>query len=557
MYTLAGEKSPKTPPGADAAERGKCRDAWNTWWKGTEGAGILDEFRKRTLNEGDREKCLELIGRLSDEAFKVREKATDDLRAMGVSIVPLLRQSSNDDDPEVARRIRDCLEELDKDKTGTLPANLPRLVAVRKPEGAAEALMRFVPFAEDEFTRSEIQVAINAVAYVDGKPDPVLARHLDDKSPFRRAAAAVALCQGPLGNNLPAVKKLLEDKDLNVRMQTALSLAGARQREAVPVLIALVQELPEGKAFAVDEYLTRLAADKKPAGLPEGDGQRAKRRELWEAWWKEKGDQVTLVDRNPPVIGDRFLGYTLLVQPQNQQVQELGVDGKVRWTIGGLQNPTDARMLHGDRVLIVENGLQMVTERNLRGDILWKKQVQNIWPFSAQRLANGNTLVVGNNGIVEVDRGGKDVFTYNRPMNDIMSAGKTRMGQYVLVTRQQVITLDNAGKEVKNFNLNQNQNQTQVQTNANDILPNGNVVLAVNAFNGAAWTQKIMEYDTTGKVVWEAGVVQATSVSRLHNGNTLVTAQNVWPGRVIELDRKGQVVKDIAVQLYASRAYRR
>jgi hypothetical protein len=134
-----------------------------------------------------------------------------------------------------------------------------------------------------------------------------------------------------------------------------------------------------------------------------------------------------------------------------------------------------------------------------------------------------------------------------------MSAGKTRMGQYVFVTRQQVITLDNAGKEVKNFNLNQN----QVQTNANDVLPNGNVVIAGNMIVGGVWTQKVTEYDTTGKVVWEAGVMQPTSVQRLHNGNTLVTTQNVWPGHVVELDRKGQVVKDIAVQLYASRAYRR
>jgi HEAT repeat protein len=553
LYSLAGEKAPKTPPGADADTRGKCRDAWKTWWDGIEDAAVLEEFRKRTLNEGDREKCLELIGKLGDDAFKVRAKATDDLRAMGVGIVPLLRQFANDDDPEVGRRVRDCLEELDKDKTATLPANLPRLVAVRKPAGAAEALIRFVPFAEDDFTRTEIQNAMNLVAYMDGKPDPVLARHLDDKSPHRRAAAAVALCQGPLGDNLAAVKKLLDDKDPYVRMQTALSLAGARHREAVPVLIALVEELPEGKAYSVDDYLTRLAGDKKPAGLPEGDAQRAKRREMWDAWWKEKGDQVTLVDRNPPLLAERFLGYTLMVQPQNQQVQELGADGKVRWTIAGLQNPTDAHMLRGERVLIVENGSQTVSERNLRGDVLWKKQVQNIWPFSAQRLSNGNTLVVGNNGIVEVDRSGKEVFTFNRQFNDIMSAGKTRMGQYVFVTRQQVITLDNAGKEVKNLNLN----QTQIHSNCNDVLPNGNVLVVGSAIVGGVWTQKAMEFDTTGKVVWEAPVVQPIAVARLPNGNTVVTAQNAWPGHVTELDRKGQVVKDIALQLYASRAYRR
>ena len=56
LYNLAGDKAPKVTPGTDAASRGKCRDAWKTWWDGTEGVGLLDEFKKRTLNDGDREK---------------------------------------------------------------------------------------------------------------------------------------------------------------------------------------------------------------------------------------------------------------------------------------------------------------------------------------------------------------------------------------------------------------------------------------------------------------------------------------------------------------------
>src|SRR5205085_639285 len=156
------------------------------------------------------------------------------------------------------------------------------------------------------------------------------------------------------------------------------------------------------------------------------------------------------------------------IEPQNQQVEEVGADGKVRWTITGLSNPIDARVLPGERVLITEQGTQTVSERNLRGDVLWKKQVQNFWPIGGERLANGNTLIAG------------------------------------------------------------------------------------NVFTGAAWVQKVTEHDTTGKVVWEATVQAPGAVSRLTNGNTLVTTQQ-WPGRVYELDRKGQIVKEMACQLYASR----
>jgi HEAT repeat protein len=549
LCNLAGDKAPKEPPGTDASSRAKCRDAWKAWWDSTEGPGILDEFRKRTLAEGDREKVIGLIASLNDDSFKVREKATDDLKTMGVSIVPLLRQAANDEDPETARRIRDCLEELDKDKSATLSSNLPRLVAVRRPPGAADALLGFVPFAEDEFTRAEIQSALNAVAIVDGKLDPVIAPRLEDKSPFRRAAAAVALCQAPLGSNLAAVRKLLEDKDLGVRMQTALSLAGARYRDAVPVLIALVQELPEGKSSPVEEYLVRLAADKLPAGLPEGENQRAKRREIWEAWWKERGERVALVDRNPPALAQHYLGYTLLVEMQNGQqmgqVSELGVDGKVRWTIAGLNQPMDAQMLPGERVLITESATQMVTERNLRGDILWKKQV-NSWPISAQRLPGGTTLIVCRNLIVEVDRGGKEIFTFNRPNNDIMNASKTRNGEYVYLSQQmqQACVVNNAGKEVKTYRVE------QLMTNGNDILPNGNVVLAQQ------WQNRVVEVDPTGKKLWEAQIAQPMSATRLPNGNTLVSSQQ-WPPKVYELDHKGQVVKELTTQQMVQRARRR
>ncbi len=99
---------------------------------------------------------------------------------------------------------------------------------MRKPTGAAEALLGYVPFTDDDFGREEIQNALNAVAYTDGKPDKAILPFLTDKSAYRRAAAAVALCQGSLGDNLDAVRKLLKDEDANVRMpQAALLLASA------------------------------------------------------------------------------------------------------------------------------------------------------------------------------------------------------------------------------------------------------------------------------------------------------------------------------------------
>jgi len=84
---------------------------------------------------------------------------------------------------------------LDKDKMPPLSPVAPRLVALRQPPGAAEALLAFLPSAEDEAIVGEVQATLAAVAMHDGKPEPALVQALDDKQPLRRAVAAAALWQ--------------------------------------------------------------------------------------------------------------------------------------------------------------------------------------------------------------------------------------------------------------------------------------------------------------------------------------------------------------------------
>ena len=84
----------------------------------------------------------------------------------------------------------------------------------------------------------------------------------------------------------------------------------------------------------------------------------------------------------------------------------MGPDGKPRWTLTGLQGPSDAQVLANQHVLVAEQG--RVTERDLSGNVLWK--LEGIQPLSVQRLANGNTFIPCNGLLVEVDRAGKDIL---------------------------------------------------------------------------------------------------------------------------------------------------
>jgi HEAT repeat protein len=551
LADLAGDQAPKAPLGSDPLSRQKCRDSWATWWLGSEDADrLLGELRKRTLTEEVRQKGEALIKQLGDGDFPVREKAEADIRAMGALVLPLLRQAVQHGDLEVRRRARACLADMERDRSLPLPALVPRLVALRKPAGAAEALLDYTPYADDETILGEVQIALNSVAFKDGKPDPAVVRGLTDPLAARRAAAAEALCLGGDREHLSAIHKLLRDSEPAVRLKAALALAGIHEREAVPTLIDLVGELPSAQSAPAEEYLQRVALDRGPANLPAGDGDRGqnrqKRHDAWATWWKANGDRVTLVDRYPPANAERFHGYTLLVLANTGQVMELGADHKVRWQINGLLNPRDVQVIGPDRILVAEYNGQRVTERNRQGEILWQKQLAGTWPLAVQRLRNGHLFITCQNKLVEVDRGGHEVLSINRPNNDVVMARKMRDGQIILVSTHRICSrLDGTGKELKSFPL-----QMVWQHNGVDVLPNGHVLVP------AQWMNRVMEYDAEGKIVFDAAVNQPTAACRMANGHVLVAPQQ-WPSKVVELDPSGKQVSEYTTANYVFRIRQR
>src|SRR5262249_129480 len=161
----------------------------------------------------------------------------------------------------------------------------------------------------------------------------------------------------------------------------------------------------------------------------------------WDKWWNAHKAQVVMVDRFTPEIRRRFLGYTLLIQSNNNQIVELDQKRQVRWTMTGLMSPWDAHFINNNRILVAEYNGQKVTERNLKGDILWSKQL-NFYPMQAERLKNGQTFIVGQNVLLTVDRSGREVSRIERP-HDIRSARRLPNGQIVVVTsNRQILRLD-------------------------------------------------------------------------------------------------------------------
>ena len=537
LREMAGDLAPKAALTDDDIGRVKARDEWARWWLGTEGPGLLDEIKRRTLTDADINSADKLIENLGDDSFETRQKAEEAIKKLGARVVPLLKRATTTD-PEVRSRIQKCLVAIETDKSTPLSPVTFRLIALRRPAGA-------IPFADDETLQEEVQIAVNALAFPGGRVAPALAKALDDKVANRRGVAGVALCSGPLVETMPLVRRALADKDDAVRLKVALALAAVREPAAVPALISLVADLKGEDASSAEDFLLRVARDAPPAELPEGEANRKKRGEAWQKWWAANKDKVVVNDRLPPTNRERFLGYTLLVQMNNGQVVEWDKDRKPRWTLTGLLQPWDAQILPGNRVLVTEYGGMRVTERNLKNEILWTATV-GAYPHSADRLANGRTFVTCRNMLLEFDRASRQVFKYDRPANDILSARRLANGHIVMVTaNRQVIRLDRNGKEIKSVMI------PAIYTYQNEILDNGNVLIPMGHQGFVA------EYDTTGKEVWRATVAQAIHAYRLPNGNTLVASQ-IWPNRVYEVDKKGRQIADHQVNgQYVYRVKRR
>jgi hypothetical protein len=513
---------------------------------GTDGPALLDFFRQHTPADTDRDKVGALIAALGDDSYRVREHASAELVALGAAAAPLLRDALKDPDVEIARRAEKCLQLIEPYPVATVAAAAARLLALRRPAGTAGALVRYLPYAEDDAVADAVRAALATVARHDGRPDPALVAALEDRVPGRRAAAVGALVRSAPEAERGPLRKYLRDPDPALRLEAALAFLDVHDREAVPVLIDLLAELSPERGWRIEDVLWRLAGDDTPAVSLGADAAARRRcRDAWLAWWRKHGERVDLARLD----GERRqLGYTLVVELNRGfagRVLELDARGKPRWQIENLQYPIDAEVVGNDRVLIAEYRARKVTERDFEGDVKWEKTVPGILQ-GVQRLPNGNTFIVTRHQLLEVDREGREVASILRPSHDVMAARKLRNGDIVLLTLAGLcLRVNRDGKELAQFTAG----ASYVMGTNFDVLPNGRVLVPQYT------ADRVVEFDRDGQKVWEVETAHPNSVVRLPNGNTLVGS--MMNQRAVEVDRNGKEVWEYKAEGRLMRVRRR
>lgn len=534
LIGLAGEWAVSGPAGNDLMARRLRRDVWAAWWKNTDGAMLLEEFRSRILPEEERERLGGLIARLGDASGDVRDAAVNDLIAAGKGAAPLLRRAVSENHPQVSPLAARALESIEKDSPSPLPSAAPRLLALRRPEGTVETLVGYLPFCESNEAGEAILDILAAVGCPGGQADPALVKALADRSAVRRAGAVVALCKGRATPHLPAVRKLLDDRDPMVQLRAAQGLAALGDKEAVPVLIGLLRKLPLEVVWDVEDYLGRLAGDKAPTEAVSADpASRGRVADAWGQWWKEN-EKAT--DLNRLDLNNRELGLSLVVENWNPalgkgRILEVDGAGKIRWEIKDLQWPNDAQLLRGGNVLIVEQQ-NRVSERDRSGKVVG---LDRHYPsvFHVERLRDGTTFVACRNQLLLVDAKGGSIFTHAYTLNSILAARRFRDGSIAYVSYSgHYVRLDRTGKQVKSFNLT----WVNYSPNGAEILTGDRVVVSDSRSN------KVVEFNPDGKITWECPIMFPLTPTALASGNLLVAGNSNQA--IFEIDRKGKIVKE-------------
>jgi HEAT repeat protein len=520
--SLPRQDPPPVPPRPDLSKLRQALDA-------DDNAAVLAYFRKLPLSDKDRAAIRTLIARLGDESFAVRERAAREVLDWGPRAAASLRRAARSSDPETAARARDCLGKI---LAGSVSAQLVEAVhrlENRPPAGTAAVLLDCVPDAEDESLADALQSAIAVLAIRDGKADEVLIKALTDPLPERRAAAGLALCQPATKAHREAVSKLLGDPDPEVRRRVALALVDVGEKTALPVLIDLLGELPPEEAWPIADLLAAVAGARAPAVAPGQDAQgRDRCRAAWSAWWRTHGAEAILVSTRLPPRGPTLLVYLDAGSQEGNGVAEVGPDQALRWRTEGLEYPLYAEPLSEDRFLVAEFKGERISERNSSGEVLWSKEL-NRPVLSAQRLPNGHTFVVYRNGVAELDRDGKEVSSFRRPVRDLVAARRLPSGEAVLLTdRGDCVFVDAAGREMGRFATG----ARQVLGAGFEALPNRCVV--VPHFS----EDKVVEYGPAAEVLWQTTVRKPTGVQRLSGGRTLVVSTET--SEVVEIDRFGK-----------------
>lgn len=495
-----------------------------------DGPSLLRFFRNRILNDTPPETIQLWIKQLGAEEFAVRQQASSHLVQVGLAARNLLSNAVRNPDVEVRRRAIQCLKQIDEANGPSFLAAAVKLLGHLRPEGSLDVLLDFAPITNEEMVLDEVGPALASIARENELFRRELLGALSAPEPIRRAVAGEALWLIELDESKTHARKLLADKDPRVRTRLAYQMLASNEKEAIPILVGLMGELPPDQLWRIEDTLFRIARETSPeATVGTTLASRKQAQEEWKAWWAKHGEGLDLEKINSPM---KMQGFTLIAERKspNGSIVEVDARGAVRWqfqTTG--RSPVSAEVLPNQRVLVADYYEKSIKEYDTKGKVHWSKTLP-AYVLHAERLPNGHTFVATNNQLIQVNAEGKEVISVRTP-GLIRAADRLPNGHFAVIdSTGNYSRITPAGKTVASFPAD----RVYSIGSSIEVLPQGNTIVP------GYYTSQVTEFNSRGKVVWQVNIPRPSCVKRLSNGNTLIGSRT--GPTVMEVNREGKVV---------------
>ena len=519
----------------------------------TDGPSLLRELERRSAGETDQKRVDRLIHQLGSDAFHDREAATHSLVGIGLNCLPRLREALNKtEDYEVAGRLKSIMEKIDRSWNPAILRALVRNLVRSQPQGAMEALLRFLPAVAGLELEEEVWFGLDDLACRDNKLPTAILDGLRDSSPTRRAACAYLVARRGQPDQRRAVYPLLADADPSVCLRAAQGLLAAGDWTAVPALVNLLRECSIEISWQAEELLRWAAGKTSPKALV-GTGAAEPRKQshqAWSEWWKkhEASLSLTAAYQNPtrprlllvrtpiprtPTPPAHLKGQ--LDGKEEQRVWLCGSDGRQRWeTITPFGS---VELLSGPRLVVIEPAARRIAERDLDGALIrqWKANWAEPW-LAAQRLPNGNYFVPGNSRAAEYTPDGKEVYNREFRGGDYSCSHlrKLENGNVLgIIDRGRLEAFaefdPQTGRLLKQFPFQGPQGVRSYKVKTRTL---------GRSFIIEGLKSRILEVNERGNVVRECRIDQPLDVIGLRNGNLLV----LHGEGIAELNQQGRTL---------------
>jgi hypothetical protein len=531
------------------ADKGIARD----------GAGLIAYLAKHCGKDADLMEVKALADRLASPKQEEREQAARRLVALGPPAYPYLTDLRRGDKKEAARKARECAEAIDKAWDEDILAVVCRSLVQKQPDGAAAALLTYLPYASEGDYADAVWFCLDALAQKRPQALAELPKFLADKVPLRRAAAGYLLGRWGSAAQQAAARKLLTDPSPEVRLRAAQGLLGSKHKDTVLTLIALLTAEPVPLAWQAEELLHWLAGASSPETTVGGGGKEAREKcyQAWAAWWDKHHDTL---DVEAAYKRPNRPGLVLIRKGANaKSVSLYGCDGKPRWEFKGegLAKAFNIRLLPNYRLLITETRTDawarrlggVMTEYDLHGHVLWRyKTKPQAWARDCRRLPNGNTLLDDwSLAVREITPEGKEVASYAVERVGLVGIARHfpmypfRLGKDRWLYRVEDLDVGSGLAIANRYGevLKEIWPTAPLRKGCGlELLPNGRIL--VNAMN----QKRVLEMDAKGNILWEFKGPQDW-MRILPNNHKLIRVLHRTSDNIAELNPAGRMAWEV------------